>query len=144
MIVLLAFACLGFLIGNLVGLSSENTVAIIIPLLFTFGGGSAIAFLHKLDVGSRRMAATSVIALSLSCLLGVYSGIIVCEHQLLTPKANRTSILAERPTVDSRKLVKDLNVSAVQAINIKYRTGDLSAEDAYNQLYELVSSGSKQ
>ena len=46
-LIVFAFACLGFLIGNLVGFSSGSTLSVLIPLLFSFAGGSAIAFARR-------------------------------------------------------------------------------------------------
>ena len=48
----IAFAALGFLIGNLVGLTGGPISASTIALLFAFGGGSAVGFLPKLGSGS--------------------------------------------------------------------------------------------
>ena len=139
-LIVLAFVCLGFLIGNLVGLSAESTLAVLIPLLFTFAGGSAVAFLPKLDVESRRLAAAAVIALSLSCMAGVYSGIFVSEHQLLSPSSTRASSSSTR-SIAENKYLKSINMRDVDAIHQQFRTNRLTAEQAYNQLHELVSKG---
>jgi hypothetical protein len=133
---ILAFVCLGLLIGNLVGLSAESTLRVILPLLFTFGGGSAVAFLHKLGPGDRKLAGAAVVGLSLSCLLGTYVGIVVSEHQLLTPaiagKVNRS-------TVTDKKYLRTVDISDVQLVDQRYKAGEYTSERAYEELYKLLS-----
>ena len=135
--IVFAFVCLGFLIGNLVGLSAESTLAVIIPLLFTFGGGSAVAFLPKLDAESRKVAATAVVALSLSCLAGVYSGIVVSEYQLLSPHRGT----GKRTAVAEMKYLRSVDLKKVDAIDQQFRTHVLTAEQAYERLYETATKG---
>ena len=84
-----SFGALGLLVGNLVGFTAESITASIVPLLFAFGGGSAIAFLQKLSVPDQRTAASAIFGLSLGCLVGLYAGLYVAERQLLTPPERR-------------------------------------------------------
>ena len=116
-----AFACLGFVIGNLVGLSAESTLSVVLPLLFAFGGGSAVAFLHKLPPSERRLAAAAVVTLSLSCLIGVYTGIVVSEHQLLSPSIDDSD---DRTAVADRKYLRRIDIEEVQRIDQAYKTGE--------------------
>jgi hypothetical protein len=44
-----ALLMLGFLIGNLVGLTSAKITHALLGLLVAFGGGSALDFVRKLD-----------------------------------------------------------------------------------------------
>jgi len=140
-IIVFAFICLGFLIGNLVGLSAQSTVAILIPLLFTFGGGSAVAFLPSLDAASRKLAAAAVIALSLSCLIGLYTGIIVSERQLLSSQEKRASSLSARTSIADRKYLRAIDMREVDVIDQRQRNNDISVKQAYEQLYELAKKG---
>lgn len=133
-----AFACLGFLIGNLVGLSAESTLSVVLPLLFAFGGGSALAFLHKLQPSDRRLAAAAVAALSLSCLLGTYGGIMVSEYQILSP--TRGDPVSSSAVVD-RKYLRTVDISVVQLIDQRYKAAEYTAERAYEEIYRLVSEG---
>ena len=133
---ILAFTALGFLIGNLVGLTAESVISAILPLLFAFGGGSAIGFFHKIDQESRQWASTAILAISLSCLVGVYSGIAVSEHQLLTP-AERKYVRAEASIAESKYLRSYLASEADQIDQLK-STGALSPEEAYQALYKLL------
>jgi hypothetical protein len=147
MIVIVAFACLGFLVGNLVGFSSGGTLAVLIPLLFSFAGGSAVAFLPKLDVDTRRLAAAAVIALSLSCLTGVYSGIFVSERKLLSPANIRGAVFASyaaKPDLEYLKYLRAQESSEIDFIDQKFRRNELTAEQAYEQLYELAKKGGTQ
>ncbi len=132
-----AFACLGFLIGNLLGLSAESALSVVLPLLFAFGGGF-IAFLHKLEPADRRLAAGAVAALALSCLLGAYVGIAASEYQLLTPGTDRAE---SRAAVAERKYLRTVDFDDVQTIDQRYKTNELTADRAYEELYRLVSEG---
>lgn len=85
----LAFLALGLLIGNLVGLSATAVVASLVALLFAFGGGSIIAFLHKLSGADRTAASQAVLAFSLACLVGVYAGLRVSEYRMLSPEGRK-------------------------------------------------------
>lgn len=132
----LAFTALGFLIGNLVGLTAESVVSAILPLLFAFGGGSAIGYFHKISLEARQSASTAILAISLSCLVGVYSGIAVSEHQWLTPEERR-DVRAEAGIADSKYLRSYLASEADQIDQLK-SAGALSPEEAYQALYQLV------
>jgi hypothetical protein len=133
---ILAFSALGFLIGNLVGLTAESVVSAILPLLFAFGGGSAIGFFHKLGQESRRMASTAILAISVACLIGVYLGIAVSEHQWLTPHDRREA----RSTVSiaESKYLRSYLVAEADQIDQLKSSGALSAEQAYQALYKLL------
>jgi hypothetical protein len=161
-VIVVAFACLGFLIGNLVGLSAESALSVVVPLLFAFGGGSAVAFLHKLELSDRRLAAAAVVALSLSCLIGAYTGILVSEHQALSPSKraldNRTgassarttepnkmilsrSDLDNRTSIVDRKYLRSTDIGEIQLIDQRYKVGEITAQQAYEEIYKLVSQG---
>ena len=134
-----AFACLGFLIGNLIGLSAESTLSVVIPLLFSFGGGSAVAFLHKLTPEERKLGAAAVVALSLSCLIGAYTGIMTSEYRLLSPETNGK---VETRSIEENKYLRTVSFSKVQLIDQRYKVDSaFSAEEAYEKLYKLVSDG---
>jgi hypothetical protein len=144
--IVIAFVCLGFLIGNLVGFSSSSSLAVLIPLLFTFAGGSAVGFLPKLEVDTRRLAAGAVIALSLACLAGVYFGIFVSERQLLSPPNVRAVASTSQTTRPERTYfyLRAEELKEVDVIDQKFRSNELTAEQAYEQLYESVKKGGTQ
>lgn len=134
-----AFVTLGFLIGNLMGLSAESTLTTVLPLLLTFGGGSAVAFLHKLKPDERKRASAAVVALSVSCLAGAYAGILAAEYQILTPRSD--AIGAARVTVEDRKYFRSVDVDDVTRIDQRFRNKEFDAERAYRELYQLVLNG---
>ncbi len=145
--IVIAFVCLGFLIGNLVGFSSGSTLSVLIPLLFSFAGGSAVTFLPKLDLEARKPVAAAVIALSLSCLGGVYSGIFVTERQLLSPPNIRSAVLTAytaKADRDNFKYLRTDEVKEADFIDQKFRRNELTSEQAYEQLYELIKKGGTQ
>jgi hypothetical protein len=132
---IIAFTTLGFLIGNLIGLSAESTLVTVLPLLFAFGGGAAIAFLHKLKQGERRNASVAITALSLSCLIGVYTGIYITEHQIISTSEVKQARLS---SIESRKYLRSININSVEQIDSKLKTGELSIKQAYEALYNLI------
>jgi len=134
-----AFAALGFLIGNLVGLTSESVVSALMPLLFAFGGGTAVGFMPKLDPTAQRAASIAITALSLSCLLGTYVGIAVTEHQVLTPEPRRQA--RATASVADLKYVRSFIVTQADQIDQRRANGELTAQQAYEALYKLVSTG---
>ena len=135
----IAFFMLGFLIGNLVGMSAESVIATLMPLLFAFGGGSAIGFLHKVDEASRKVAFTAILTLSVGCLAGTYLGVAVSEYQLLSP----TSVgVEERAAIVDSKYLRSYLISEADQIDQLYASDVLSPQRAYERLYALVKAES--
>lgn len=130
----LAFIALGFLIGNLVGMTSASVVSALIPLLFAFGGGSAVAFLQKLDNLAQRRASIAIVCLSIACLGGTYAGIVVTEYQLLSPQTNK-QIPDKR---SERTYLRSTTTSLVNAIEAQRTKGNLTTEQAYDQLKQGI------
>lgn len=140
---ILSFLILGFLIGNLAGLSAAGIVRDLLPLLFAFGGGSAVGLLGKLDEQNKQAAYQAIFALSLSCLVGVYTGILVSEYQLLTPEHRRGARAAE--PIAELKYLRSLQIQKADEIDQKLANGMLNPRQAYEALYELVKQqGQKQ
>jgi hypothetical protein len=148
---ILAFASLGFLIGNLVGMTASSVVVPIAGLLFAFVGGSAIGFLHKVDAHTRTLASKAILSLCLSCFVGVYLGVAVSEYQLLTPGRNKAvqasvksagkPILDAADSLGTRKYYLRADViSSLDDIDDRYVNHHLSAEEAYQQLHTLLLS----
>lgn len=135
----IAFLMLGFLIGNLVGMSAESMVATLMPLLFAFGGGSAIGLLHKVDEKSRSVAFTAILTLSVGCLAGTYLGVAVSEFQLLSPTSDGAE---ERAAIVDSKYLRSYLTSEADQIDQLYATGALSPQHAYERLYALVKAES--
>ena len=155
---IVAFATTGFLVGNLMGMSASSTVPSFLGLLFALLGGSLIAFLHKLTREDRIIAGKLVFALSLTCLLGVYTGLFVNERELLTPKGRRFLPTAvhwapasvscteheggsaketESGTPGRSKYLAASTLSKIDAIDVEKRLAGLPAEDAYQKLRAL-------
>ena len=138
------FVALGFLIGNLVGLSATSAVTALLGLVFAFAGGSILAFLEKFGVEDRRVAAQALFALSIACTVGLYTGIVVSEHQLLSPRRPVIAVADSlqrgkaRESVADRKYLRSGVLNGVDAIEALHRRGDLSGEAAYKQLRDLI------
>jgi hypothetical protein len=124
--IILAFISLGFLIGNLVGLTSESVVMGIIPLLFTFAGGSAIAFFRKIPKEDQKKSAQALFAISFSCLIGIYFGIFISEYQLISKKNEGEN----RFTIEQKKYLRTEIIKSVNAIDMRYR---LSGSEGRNE-----------
>lgn len=148
---ILGFTSLGLLVGTLIGLTSESVVTSVIGLLFALLGGSLLALLKQLSTDDRRTAGQALAALSLACLLGTYSGIVISEHQLLTPAEVRRARLGlvpnkyasesgapARPTIEQNKYVRKGVAPEIQFIDTQYRRQRLTAEHAYDQLYQVL------
>jgi hypothetical protein len=145
--IVIGLAALGFLIGNLVGLTAHSVVTALLSLIFAFTGGSVIALLGKVSPDDRRLAGQAICALSLTCLLGVYSGIAVSEWRVLSPRTQSTT-LAETdkgsgkgelgPTSIVNKYLNSGEASAVESIDFQYRKHAITADDAYEQLYKEI------
>lgn len=133
---LVSFLMLGFLIGNLAGLSAEGIVRDLLPLLFAFGGGSAVGLMNKLDERAKRTAYQAIFALSLSCLLGAYTGILVSEYQILTPESRRET--RRELSIEQSKYLRSQLMSEADQIDQMFSTGVLTQDKAYEALYDLI------
>jgi len=133
----ISFACLGLLIGNMVGLSADSLVRVLIPALFAFGGGSVLVILRKLSVDEQRMAAVAISTLSIFCLLGVYVGILQAEHRFFTPQSDQ-SFGDTASSMQSNKYLHDSEIETIYAIDAKYSNKFITAEEAYDQLFKVV------
>lgn len=129
-LVLAAFLSLGGVIGTLTAFTATGVVASLLPLFFAFAGGSAIAFSGQADRRAAVAASVAIIGMSLGCLLGVYTGIYVAQHKLLTPPESRAS-----PA--SGSYLREFSVDQAEMIEQLRQAGTLSTEDAYKQLLEV-------
>ncbi len=138
----LGFCSLGFLIGHLVGFSASEISSSVAGLLFAFGGGSAIAFVQKLDAGQQKNVHKAIGSLAVSCLIGVYASIAISEYRLLSPPSEDVSgrdAAAGTSIKDNKYLFSNL-VGKAHGIDATYQSGRLSLEDAYDQMYETIGS----
>ncbi len=135
--IFLAFTSLGYLVGNLVGLTAASVTGTLISLLFAFSGGSAIAFMHKIDADARTRANKAILALTLACLVGVYTGIYVSDNQLLTKDVTK---IRERRTIEANKYTRNKFLSKANAVDQRRANNHLTWEEAYKELYEFMIS----
>jgi hypothetical protein len=134
LILVVAFASLGLLIGNLAGLSATSLVTQLIGLLFAFFGGSIIAYLTQLSLEVQRSAGLSIASFSIACLVGVYFGIMVSEFQLLSPQYVQRS----DDEISANKYLRNQLVPKIVTIDQQLRAGLVTHSDAYNQLRAFV------
>ncbi len=131
------FTSLGYLIGNLVGLTAASVTGTLIGLLFAFSGGSAIAFMHKIDANARIQASKAILALTLACLVGVYTRIYVSDNQLLTRDAKK---VGKRISIEANKYNRNKFLSKANAVDQRRANNHLSWKEAYEELYEFMTS----
>ncbi len=146
----IGFISLGLLIGSLVGLTAESAVTPLLGLLFAFVGGSVIAVLGRIGKDDRKVAGQAMTALAISCLVGAYAGIFISEYQLLSPNDTHApqnytrQSTAERRSVAERKYLRSTYAERAQAIDMQLKNGQLSASQAYEQLYALINEAPKE
>ena len=139
--IVIGFAALGLLIGNLVGLTSESAVNPLLSLLFVFVGGSVLGFLHKLDANDRAIAGGSVLSLSVCCLVGVYFAIWTNQHRWLSPKtagATQASATQANATQTDQPYLRSAAVNEADLIDRRKEQGVIKPDEAYEQMYRLV------
>jgi hypothetical protein len=144
----LGFAALGFLVGNLVGLTAHSVVTSVLTLIFACAGGSVVAFLGKLNSDDRRAAGQMLFSLSVFCVLGTYTGIAISEWHLLSPRISTVSSLQPQPLTDKvnngeiialkTKYLDYLPVKEVDEIDWELRQKRITAQTAYDRLYSLL------
>jgi len=112
-------------------MSAQSLSQTVLAAIFALFGGSLLAFFEKLSVNGQTKASVGLLAISLGALVGVYSGVYINEHQLLTPLPLRTK---SEPT----KYLRENVLTDINAIDSKYRTGILTAKEAYEQLHAAL------
>jgi hypothetical protein len=134
--IVIGFAALGLLIGNLVGLTSESAVNPLLSLLFVFVGGSVLGFLHKLDSNDRAIAGGSVLSLSVCCLVGVYFAIWTNQHRWLSPTP--ASSTQANPSQTDQSYLRSASMIEADLIDRQKEQGAIGLDEAYAQMYRLV------
>jgi len=139
---------LGVLVGTLVALSAQSLAQAVIALLFAMFGGSLLALFQKLAVPEQIKVAAGILAISLGTLAGVYSGIFVTEHQILTPTSRRFTQQLDDGKGKTTKgqtylYLRENSLNKVNEIDQKYRTKLLSPEEAYEQLHSALTEDQK-
>jgi hypothetical protein len=139
---LASFGSLGLLIGLLTGMTASSVVASLLGLLFALLGGSLVAFFDKLDSKQLRWALLSLCSLSVACILGLFMGILLCEFKLLSPRPFGPGIVSEAQKSDdsigSYKYLKNQLVEKYDSIHSEYQQRHITAEQAYEQLYNYL------
>lgn len=141
----IAFASMGFLVGNIAGLTSAPITKALLAAVLTFGGGSIIAFQTKLS--KERLlpgALDAVAAFSLATLIGLYGALYVTANypSLLsapTPTSATSSQSASAPTsaTSSSKPLRSGSMDNVQEILRMVSNGTMKPEKAAKKLKKL-------
>jgi hypothetical protein len=131
---------LGILIGTLLAMSAQSLAKSVIAALFALFGGSLLAFLQKVPIHDQFKASIGVFGISIGCLIGIYSGLYVNEHQLLTPVSNRASTNSKQASASDcdPKYLRANVMSQSNSIDQQYRTNQITGDRAYQELHALV------
>lgn len=125
---------MGLLVGTLVALSAEALVQALIAALFALFGGSLLALLKNVSAIDQLKTSAGVLAISIGTLVGLYSGLYINQHQVLTP----TALRASRPTDVVNTYLRANVIPEATAIETQYQNKELTAEQAYGRLHELI------
>jgi ABC-type enterochelin transport system permease subunit len=136
----LAFGCLGLLVGTLLAFSAQSLVQAVVAAIFAFFGGSVLAVIGNKTRAEQQAVALGTLGISLGALVGVYSGIYVNEHELLSPPGQKTSKASSAATQEQivRKYLRESVLPPAAEIDQKRRNRVLTNEQAYEQLYKLL------
>lgn len=132
------FSSLGFLVGNLTGLGADSLIKDALSLLLAAGAGSAIAVAQKMSQPDRKYFGKAILLFSVWCVIGTYSGILVTEHQLLSPSRKQT--ISQRESIEARKYLREQQIPKALAIDNKLRNGEINLQRAYSELLESVTT----
>jgi len=132
---------LGLLIGTLVAMSAHSLAQGVLASLFALFGGSLLGLLQKVPIHDQFKVAAGILAISVGTLIGLYSGIYVNEHQLLTPVDAR--IVARRTgssaPLEANKYLRSTVLSKANAIDQQYRNGGFTDKQAYDELRKILT-----
>lgn len=130
----IAFSSMGFLVGNIAGLTSAPITKALLAAVLTFGGGSIIAFQTKLS--KERLltgALDAVAAFSLATLIGLYVALYVT--------ANYPALLSAPTPTSATSSTKPLrsggSMDNVQEILRMVSNGTMKPEKAAKKLKKL-------
>ena len=135
---IISFVSLGLLIGHIAGMTSAPVSNSLIGLIFAFGGGTAIGFLRKISKAERKTAAVCITSLCLSCLVGLYIGILVTEYRLLSPSSASSNIDVSQSRLSTKKYLREGVMKKIHHIDTKYRNNHLKCEEAYDEILSLI------
>jgi len=120
----------------MIGMTAQSVVAAVIPLVLSFGGGTAIAFFSKENAEIRKDAERAIFALSIGALIGLFGGIFIAENQLLTCRSSRNE---NRDSVSDRKYLRSIKSDEIVALDEQVRNSRLSKEEAFDKIVELAN-----
>lgn len=128
-----AFGVFGFYVGSLCGLSTSPVTLTLMPLLFTFAGGSIFAFFGRMTEVTRQAAFSALGFASFGALIGTYSAIMISSHSLLGPK----NIYQD----GSSGYLRSEYISNIEAKLRLLEQGALKPTDAAKEIREEISKG---
>ena len=129
-----AFVCLGLLVGVLSGLANSPIATALLAALFTFAGGSAVHLVERKPT-ERLLIASIVTSFAISCLVGLFGGVVVKENRLLTTsKRAAEERAAEAKGTTLPDYFKSAALTKANEINVLYADNRITADEAYRLL----------
>jgi hypothetical protein len=120
-------------------MSAHSLAEAVIAALFALFGGSLLAFLQKVPSKDQLTVSAGVLAVSVGTMVGLYSGLYVNEHELLTPPSARVRATSEgSKAAEVSKYLREDIMSPANAIDQQYRSGQITMNEAYEQLRSIV------
>lgn len=138
----IAFASMGFLVGNIAGLTSAPITQPLLAAVLAFGGGSIIAFQTKLN--KERLlpgALDAVAAFSLATLIGLYSAFYVtAKHPSLflppNSEASSQKVMQLRPLP-----LRSGSLDTVQEVLRLVSKGTMTPDQGLETLKPILNQG---
>lgn len=131
---------LGFLIGNLIGLSANNHMETIMASLFAISGGVTILSIKNEDLTIVNLKLRALFFIALGCLIGVYFGIYLSESKSLTPDKTIVAGKETEEKIIDRKYLRSQTMTFVELIDQQLTNEEITVEEAYNELFEHINT----
>lgn len=128
---LLSFGLFGLYIGLLCGLSTSPLAMSLMPLLFTFAGGSIFMFFGQLKGISRNSAISAIGATSFGAIVGTLGAITIASHSLLGPK----------PKLEGGGYLRSAQFEKIEATLVLLEKGAITSSEAVKQIRDVSKDG---
>jgi hypothetical protein len=130
---------MGYLLGFLAGMTQEAMVQPLVALLFAFLGGSIFVLLAKLTAEDRALAGKMLGALSLFCILGVVTGVVILQHRWLSPHpVIAQDVCSSKDPPPACIYLRSAALTQANIIDQQKRSKLITSDDAYEQLYKII------
>ncbi len=128
----LSGAFTGLLVGNIAGFSSTSIVEIVVTISITLMIAAISAEYKGIKLRDTTGSVILLSSFSTFCLIGMYLGIYINEHRLLSPGVNNIKIYESN---DGGKYIKSTELySMIDALDIKIDNNLIDYKQAYMEI----------